>query len=952
MIGQDVRENCEKTWDNALERCGAILGEDDFAEISSYKSPEQLLAAMEALQRQHSGSVLLRLIRRTLPAITHLRTFTTTLLLALGPSQISIVCIWGVMSLLIDLASHSEKAMSEIATMLEELGQNFALFKIYSNILQLGPELYELLFDTLVELIMFSAGTIKHFRRNGASLTGTSWSSIKEKYATMSSNLTNRMRYMKERVEAENIAGSNSNQTRLGSISTVKQWQPVDEIAKLPCHILPFPRNLGFFGREEILSKIERNLKPATSTIVSLGIWGTGGIGKSQIALEYANRCLETGLPVIIWIPSETKEEVTAAFVNASHALGLPGASETNLPDQNRRMVLEWLQKTTCQWLLIFDNVENEEVVQQNWPISGHGSVLLTCRSEMMAASYTASVLEIPTFNDDEGSRLILQILAREITDEERRSSLELTRKLGGLALALDLMAKQIRSRKTTITHFLPYYEGSHQSLHRAPRRGIKNHYYSKDLETVWATSFERLESRAGLLMSMLCFFAPEAIPFDILNECTKPLGPFEFVKDIGEFDEIKLDLLDLALLSVNPTTSLGSLHRLIQTAYLDRMTADEKVRSLKGAMSVLRSSFPEQGNGRHLRPHFKTCERLIQHVQVCAQRYNELYEAGYAQSLDDVTLLFSDAAWYLHEIGAHASSNQLLKTAMLSCKDKLSLAYSNLCTTAGTNDDQRGHGPNAVHNFTEALDIRRALLPRGHEEITNSLSNASLGWVGIHRPDQALELLTEAIDIDMEKPWAEQLDANTEFRFRNRARVYNVLGRYDEAEKSVEEASKYTRAKNKPGSYYEAENFHILAHVAFNRGDFEKSLKLEDHALRIFLQVQPTHHYVSTAYYRKGLVKMRQGLYDEALNSFHLALQICAINEEQKGDKGESARVLRNMSEVMRRQGLGVKSQELLTAAQAIYNDCHATGLYTGPRNGLISSDDGWDNLIAFLYR
>ncbi len=107
---------------------------------------------------------------------------------------------------------------------------------------------------------------------------------------------------------------------------------------------------------------------------------------------------------------------------------------------------------------------------------------------------------------------------------------------------------------------------------------------------------------------------------------------------------------------------------------------------------------------------------------------------------------------------------------------------------------------------FDEALSIRQQLLPENHEEIINSWSNAALGWVGIHEPEKALKLVGLAIDVDMKRTWEEQIRCNTDMRFRNRARIHNVMGEYEKAKKDVEFASAITAAKHPPGSYYEAE--------------------------------------------------------------------------------------------------------------------------------------------------
>lgn len=47
-----------------------------------------------------------------------------------------------------------------------------------------------------------------------------------------------------------------------------------------------------------------------------------------------------------MWIASETTAEVARSFNDAAKGLKLEGYSATNTPDQNRHLVLQWLQRT------------------------------------------------------------------------------------------------------------------------------------------------------------------------------------------------------------------------------------------------------------------------------------------------------------------------------------------------------------------------------------------------------------------------------------------------------------------------------------------------------------------------------------------------------------------------------------------------------------------------------
>lgn len=115
------------------------------------------------------------------------------------------------------------------------------------------------------------------------------------------------------------------------------------------CSTIPYQRNHGFFGRENQLREIDHGFLNQSSSpnIKTVAIWGTGGIGKSQIALEYAHQRWNSGTSVVLWICSETEGEVAKSIREAAKTLQLDGYSEKNTPDVNRHLLLKWLQTTS-----------------------------------------------------------------------------------------------------------------------------------------------------------------------------------------------------------------------------------------------------------------------------------------------------------------------------------------------------------------------------------------------------------------------------------------------------------------------------------------------------------------------------------------------------------------------------------------------------------------------------
>jgi signal recognition particle GTPase len=123
-------------------------------------------------------------------------------------------------------------------------------------------------------------------------------------------------------------------------------------------------RNPFFTGREDILKNLHTTLtegKTATLTQPQ-AISGLGGIGKTQVAIEYAY-WYGYEYRAVLWVKADSREALISDFVSIADPLDLP---EKNEQDQNRAVnaVKRWLQKHG-NWLLILDNVEDLEIIDE-----------------------------------------------------------------------------------------------------------------------------------------------------------------------------------------------------------------------------------------------------------------------------------------------------------------------------------------------------------------------------------------------------------------------------------------------------------------------------------------------------------------------------------------------------------------------------------------------------------
>jgi hypothetical protein len=207
----------------------------------------------------------------------------------------------------------------------------------------------------------------------------------------------------------------NESNSPVPSASTLDPAKP-SITPDLPTNNLP-ERNSRFSGREVELKNIKDAFEKGVAVCVKQAIAGLGGVGKTQIATEYAYRFGHEYKDAIWWINAEKSPKDDLLNFTEKFEIfpeGRDAAAQMNDDDFIRRLNV-WLEEHSST-LLIFDNVESAEVVEQFIPRSGH--VLITTRDRRLDLNNIKSV-ELDVFSDDEAKAFMKERIPEAAIDRK-----------------------------------------------------------------------------------------------------------------------------------------------------------------------------------------------------------------------------------------------------------------------------------------------------------------------------------------------------------------------------------------------------------------------------------------------------------------------------------------------------------------------------------------------------
>ncbi|KAH7139811.1 hypothetical protein B0J13DRAFT_638817 [Dactylonectria estremocensis] len=684
-------------------------------------------------------------------------------------------------------------------------------------------------------------------------------------------------------------------------------------------YAVPLETVESYTQREELWSELKDKLRirhDNASVPYAVAISGLGGVGKSQLALKFAETHKDRYNP-ILWIDATDAESVRSSFQRCAVELGLPengnmkhGSALTD--DSAVQGVLRWLRdrnEVDDEWLFIVDNAD--DLVPRGCEQVQVGD---------MTAEESMTLLLHHLGEDADGVPTSVAARCEQVAD-----------KLGYLALAVDLAGAYIGNDpdpKSALKQYLQDFTRHRDDLLQMDRfRGLLP--TEKTVWTVWDTTLEKIardnpQLHPNLLLTFLAHFRGTIIQDEMLRLAALgisriqsttgerlPVSLQEFLSvDEGKWDSFQYRKSREVMLRYNLLKRVDgewpgvTMHGLVQWRAL-KSSAQEEIPQKEWYMIVILAACSQMTEERH-QPEFR--RHLMTHLP-------QISELGDDTTRDSETRTFfmqGILAHVYHDEGRWDEAEKLLVEAMKIRKAKLGADHPDtlisMANLASTYRNQ-GQWDKAEKLEVKVMEISKAKLGADHLDTLTSMGNLASTLLNQGRWDEAEKLLIEVMETRKAKLGANH--PNTLISMSNLASTLLNQGRWDEAEKLFVEVIETHKAKLKVDYPNMLTSMGNLASTLWNQGRWNEAGKL-------FIEVMETSkaklgaNHPHTLIYMGNLAStlLNQGRWNEAKKLF---IEVMETSKAKLGaDHPNTLISISNLASTYWNQGRWNKAEKL----------------------------------------
>ncbi|KAH8780676.1 hypothetical protein BGZ57DRAFT_300902 [Hyaloscypha finlandica] len=706
-----------------------------------------------------------------------------------------------------------------------------------------------------------------------------------------------------------------------------------------PSIIIPFSRDADFVERGTILDQIDQKCAVLGSRTALVGL---GGVGKSQLAIEYAYRIRERSPDTwVFWVHASNATRFEQSFKDIANCVKIPGRQ--NVKADIFQLVHDWLRnESKGRWVLILDNVDDARFLLDNQPTtsasvskplreylpqSENSCILITTRSREAALKLVEPCDVIAVDPMDKTHALALFEKKLGVQEDNKEDITELVTVLEFMPLAIFQAATYITERwpRCSVRQYLEQFRKSDSK--RTSLLDYNGGQLRRDREAknsiiiTWQISFDHIRQTrpsAADLLSLMCFFDRQGIPEALLKSRGKQGNDQRDQKErddndewdgnevhssqssqSDEFEEDVLALRHFSFISVNTDGITFEMHSLVQLATRKWLEAYGQLEKWKQQfVSNLCESFP---SGEY--ENWGVCQALFPHAKSAATQQPE----EQSSLVEWATLLYY-AAWYAWRRGRAADTEELA---------------------------------------AKSAKARKKVYGQDYKDTLSSMHLLALAYELGGRWNEVEELEVQLLKVQQRVLGPE--DPNTLSSMGTLAATYRNKGRWDEAEElevQLLETNKRVLGPEHPNTLASMVN---LATTYRNKGQWDDAEKIQTEQLQICKRVVgPMHPDTLVSMSNLALIYDNQGRWDDAEE---LGLKVIEARKRMLGDEHPDTLVsMSNLAMIYNNQGRWDDAEELglkvIETRKRVLGNEHPSTLVSMSNLALIYNNQGrWDD-------
>ncbi|MEQ9480760.1 tetratricopeptide repeat protein [Coleofasciculus sp. F4-SAH-05] len=662
-------------------------------------------------------------------------------------------------------------------------------------------------------------------------------------------------------------------------------------------HNLKHSGVVKFVGRSDVLKQLHQQLQQ-TDRIAICAVAGMGGVGKTELALQYAlhHRKQGTYPGGLCWI--QAGESVvgtqTVSFARTQLDLQLPDGL-----DLTEQVAYCWRHWRLGDVLFIFDDVRNYRQIKSYLPpAESRFKVLITTRRQRLGASFQMRPLDVLT--EEAAIALLVSLIGQERIEVELEQAKRLCQDLGCLPLGLELVGRYLQ-RKPDLS-----LEKMSQRLglkHRSLNNPDPDMTAQLGVEAAFELSWLELSQEAQKLACFLSLFALAPIPWKWVEQCWSD-------EDVEELEDIRDDeLVNLSLLARVDKESY-QLHRLIREFLKEKFKELTEASELKQrfclGMVIVAAQIPETPT----KDDIVIATPMIPHLAEAATTQQDWL------SDEDITCPFVGLGRFYEGQGLYKKALPWFKQCLLATRERLgdehpsvAISLNNLATLYW----YQGRYAEAEPLFLQALELKKRRLGDGHPSVATSLNNLALLYSSQGRYGEAESLYQQALEL--RKRWLGDDHPHVATSLNNLAGLYSLQERYGKAEPLYLQALELYKRRLGDDHPDVARSLNNLATLYWYQGRYAEAEPLYLQALELYKRrLGDDHPDMASSLNNLANLYKSQGRYGEAKPLF---LQALELKKRRLGDDHpDVATSLHNLANLYKSQGRYGEAEPLFLQA------------------------------------